>query len=209
MAYVHSPMRYAWDQQHVYLREAHLDVGPMGFMARRSLQKLRVWDYAAAQRPESIAANSSFVAERLWRTHRRSAVVIYPPVAVDRGGAATCKGDYYISLGRLVPYKRVDLLVRAFSMMPQRRLVVVGDGPEKRKIASLAAPNVDILGFQPTERVRELVAGAKAYVFAGVEDFGIAAIEAQAAGTAVIAFRRGGLAETVIGPEFPSPTRLF
>jgi glycosyltransferase involved in cell wall biosynthesis len=215
VSYVHTPMRYAWDLQHEYLRNARLDRGPVGMLARRTLHKVRIWDYAAAQRPDAMAANSGFVAERLLKTHRRYATVIHPPVAVEerprpapaippREGAG-----YYLSLGRLVPYKRVDLLARAFARAPHRRLKIAGDGPDMAKVAALRAPNVEVLGFQPHDRVQELMTGAEAYIFAGIEDFGIAAVEAQAAGTPVIAYRAGGLTETVVGPHRPDPTGLF
>ncbi len=209
LSYVHSPMRYAWDLQHQYLREARLDRGLLGIYARRTLHQMRLWDYAAAQRPDHIACNAAFVAERMWKLHRREASVIHPPVAVDLPPPVAAKEDYYISVGRLVPYKRIELLARAFREMPQRRLKIVGDGPDARRIAALAAPNIEILGFQPTARVRELLAGARAFLFAGIEDFGITPVEAQALGTPVIAYRAGGLLETVNGPEHPRPTGLF
>lgn len=210
VSYVHSPMRYAWDLQHEYLRTARLDRGVLGMIARRTLHKMRIWDYVAAQRPDAMATNSAFVAERLLKTHRRRAEVIYPPVAVEgKWNPVQEKGGYYLSLGRLVPYKRADLLARAFTRMPHRCLKIVGDGPDMQKIAALRAPNVEVLGFQPDHRVRVLLANAEAYVFAGVEDFGITAIEAQAAGTPVIAYRKGGLAETTVGLHRPDPTGLF
>jgi glycosyltransferase involved in cell wall biosynthesis len=214
VSYVHSPMRYAWDLQHEYLRNARLDRGPLGMVARRTLHKVRMWDYAAAQRPDAIATNSSFVAERLLKTHRRRATVIYPPVAVDgrRRAAPVRRRDgteYYLSLGRLVPYKRVDLLARAFARTPHRRLKIVGDGPDMAKVAGLRAPNVEVLGYQPNGSVQELLADAEAYLFAGIEDFGIAAVEAQAAGTPVIAYKAGGLLESVVAPHQPDPTGLF
>src|SRR5271166_3999391 len=117
VCYVHSPMRYAWDLQHEYLREARLDRGFLSFLARRTLHKARIWDYTAAQRPDAFATNSHFVAQRLWKAHRRDAKVIYPPVDTDGDYAPKYDGGYYLSVGRLVPYKRVDLLVRAFAMM--------------------------------------------------------------------------------------------
>lgn len=208
VAYVHSPMRYAWDLQHDYLRNASLERGLGSLIARRTLHKVRMWDYTAAQRPDALAANSHFVAERIWKTHRRRAEVVPPPVALD-GLTPAAEEGYYLSLGRLVPYKRVDLLVRAFALMPQRRLKVVGEGPEMRRIAAQAGPNVELLGYQPAGEVRRLLARARAFLFAGVEDFGIAAVEAQAAGTPVIAFGQGGLLETVRGLGEPQPTGLF
>ena len=150
IAYVHSPMRYAWDLQHQYLQQSHLDAGPLSWFARSSLHKLRLWDFAAAQRPDAIVTNSHFVAGRIRRLHRRIARVIYPPVATNDFEPSAEKEDYYISVSRLVPYKRVDLLASAFAKSPQRRLKIVGDGPQMRQIATLAGPNVEILGhFRP------------------------------------------------------------
>jgi glycosyltransferase involved in cell wall biosynthesis len=209
VSYVHSPMRYAWDLQHQYLREAGLDHGPLGWVARHTLHKLRIWDYTAAQRPDAMATNSFFVAERLRRIHGRAARVIYPPVAIESIRPEPNKEDYYISVGRLVPYKRTELLVNAFRELPNLRLKVVGSGPEMRKLVAIAPPNVELLGFVPTEQVKRLLAKAKAFLFAGIEDFGIAALESQASGTPVIAYNSGGLCETISGLESPSPTGLF
>jgi glycosyltransferase involved in cell wall biosynthesis len=209
VSYVHSPMRYAWDGQHEYLHEANLDHGLKGLLARRILHKARMWDHAAAQRPDAIIANSYFIAERMWKLHKRRATVIYPPVNTDGFRRDIDRTGYYLSVGRLVPYKRVDLLVRAFATMPHRRLKIVGEGPEAQRIAALAPPNVEVLGFQCDGAVRDLLSGASAYLFAGTEDFGIAAVEAQAAGTPVIAYRRGGLLETIVAPDAPDPTGLF
>ena len=210
VSYVHSPMRYAWDLQHEYLREAGLAAGPLSWIARLMLHRARLWDFAAAQRPDAVAANSRFVAQRIRRCHRRAARVIHPPVATGSFAPAERSRDApYVSVGRLVPYKRTELVARAFAQMPHRRLVIVGDGPEMTKVAALRAPNIEVRGHQPTAAVRAALAGARAYVFAGIEDFGITAVEAQAAGTPVIAYREGGLAETVRGPEHARPTGLF
>jgi glycosyltransferase involved in cell wall biosynthesis len=208
VSYVHSPMRYAWDLQHQYLKDSRLDRGLLTFPVRGALHRARVWDYVAAQRPEALATNSAFVAERLWHTHRRRSSVIYPPVAV-KPHPPTRRGDYYISLGRLAPYKRVDLLAKAFAAMPHRHLKIIGDGQDLQRIKALRAPNVEVLGFQPDEVAAELLAGAKAFLFAGIEDFGISAVEAQAAGTPVIAYRAGGLMETVRGLDQSTPTGVF
>ncbi|MDO9713370.1 glycosyltransferase [Paracraurococcus lichenis] len=209
VSYVHTPMRYAWDLQHEYLRSAHLEHGLLGLAARRTLHKARIWDYAAAQRPDALVTNSHFVARRLHRTHRRDVTVIYPPVSVQNFEVQN-KGDYYISVGRLVPYKRVDLLARAFARMPERRLKIVGTGPELKKLSALQVPNVEVLGYQSDEVVRDLLSGARAFLFAGIEDFGITAVEAQAAGTPVIAYGCGGLTETVLDLSTDSqPTGLF
>lgn len=197
VSYVFSPARYAWDLQHEYLREAGLDSGPLSLLARHTLHKIRLWDFAAAQRPDAIAACSRFVADRMWRVHRRQVDVVYPPIPAMARPQGASRGDYYLSVGRLVPYKRTDLLARAFAKMPGRRLKIVGAGPDMRKVAAAAGPNVEVLGFRSDEEVRSLISNARAYLFAGIEDFGITAVEVQALGTPVIAFAGGGLRETV------------
>jgi glycosyltransferase involved in cell wall biosynthesis len=143
-------------------------------------------------------ANSKFVRQRIEKTYRRNATPIYPPVDVHRFSPEANKEDYYVTMSRLVPYKRVDLIVEAFSRMPGRRLVVIGDGPEMGKIRRLAGANVEILGQQPHELVNDRLRRARGFVFAAEEDFGIAPVEAQACGTPVIAFGRGGVTESVI-----------
>ncbi|HEX8916667.1 MAG TPA: glycosyltransferase family 4 protein [Humisphaera sp.] len=198
VSYVHSPVRYAWDLQHQYLREAGLTRGLKGLFARGILHYLRQWDQSAANRVDAFVANSRYIARRIWRTYRREAEVVHPPVDVD----AIAPGDgrrepYYLAAGRLVPYKRADLLVDAFALMPDRKLVVIGDGTEMEKLKKRAGPNVDLIGYQQTPAMREHLRRARAYLFAAEEDFGIAPVEAMAAGTPVIAFGRGGATETV------------
>ena len=209
VAYVFSPARYAWDMQNEYLREAGLDRGLISFVARQTLHKMRLWDYAAAQRPDAMAGCSQFVSERIWHAHRRRADTIYPPVPQMVRPADATRQDYYVSVGRLVPYKRVDLLARAFSAMPERRLKIVGTGPDMKKVAAACGPNVEMLGFRSNEEVRNLIAGARAFMFAGTEDFGIAPVEAQALGVPVIGYADGGLRETVVGSPAAAPTGLF
>ena len=211
IAYVHSPMRYAWDLQHEYLRETRLATGPKSWLVRHMLHSVRIWDFCAAQRPDVIVTNSDFVAERMRRTHGRDSETVYPPIAVDGFAAPRGIGEregYYLSVGRLVPYKRIDLLARAFAQMPERRLKIVGSGPEMAKLRNVT-PNIEVLGNIPTSEVRNLMSGAEAYLFAGVEDFGITAVEVQAAGTPVIAYGRGGLLETVQGLDEQLPTGVF
>ena len=211
VSYVHSPMRYAWDLQHEYLREGGLERGVKSWIARRMLHSARIWDFCAAQRPDVLAANSGFVSTRLRRLHRRDSTRIYPPVSVEAFGPPrpiADREDFYLSVGRLVPYKRTELLMRAFSRLG-RKLKVVGTGPELARLKAMCPPNVELLGHVPTPEVHRLMGAAQAYIFPGVEDFGITAVEAQAAGTPVIAYRRGGLAETVRDIETMAPTGLF
>jgi len=209
VAYTHSPMRYAWDLQAQYLREANLHRGPQTLLARPMLHRLRMWDTAAASRVDRFSANSAFVAERIRKYYRRDSEVIFPPVFLDRFTFRPTKDDYYLYLGRLVAYKRVDLIVDAFAAMPDRKLVVAGDGPLLKALRARATPNVHILGEVDAAQADQLMGGARAYVYAAVEDFGIAPVEAQAAGTPVIGLGIGGLRETVRDHSSKAPTGLF
>jgi len=206
LSYVHSPMRYAWDQQQQYLRA----VGPVRRLALRGLlHYLRIWDSRTCNGVDAFAANSAFVARRIWKTYRREACVIHPPVDIGGFQLQQAKEDFYLCASRLMPYKRVDLVAAAFAQMPDRRLLVIGSGPEYNSIRRAAAPNVTVMGYQPDEVLKQHLQSARAFVFAAQEDFGILPVEAQACGTPVIAFGRGGLREIVQGPETPTPTGVF
>ncbi len=209
VAYTHSPMRYAWDLQAQYLREARLDRGPLTLLARPMLHRLRLWDAAAAARVDAFSANSAFVAERIRKYYGRDSTLIHPPVFLDRFTYRTDKQDYFLYLGRLVPYKRVDLIVAAFAAMPDRRLVIAGDGPMLKALRARATPNVEVIGAVDARRADVLMGQARGFVFAAIEDFGIAPVEAQAAGTPVIGLGIGGLRETVRGLDTPRPTGVF
>ena len=198
LCYVHTPVRYAWDLYHDTLRENRLTFGVKSAATRLILHYLRLWDYASAARVDAFAANSRYVARRIWKTYRRRARVIYPPVAIDRFAVGHKKDNFYLTVSRLVPYKRIDLIVEAFRRMPTRRLVVIGDGPQHSKLMQGASTNVTFLGRQPAEQVTQFLQEARAFVFAADEDFGIAPVEAQACGTPVIAYGHGGATETVI-----------
>lgn len=211
ISYVHSPIRYAWDMQHQYLKETGLHKGLKGFIAKRLLHKLRLWDQRTANGVDHFIANSHFIARRIQKTYRRPAEVIHP--AVDTSLFKPCdeKSDFYLTASRLVTYKRVDLIVDSFAQMPDKKLVVIGDGPELAKIQAKAskAKNIQLLGFQPTNVLIRYMQRAKAYVFAAEEDFGLMPVEAQACGTPVIAYGKGGALETVRGLEQAQPTGLF
>lgn len=210
VSYVHSPMRYAWDLQHEYLRESGLTTGPLSWYARGVLHRARLWDFSAAQRPDIMVANSHFVAERVRKCYGRSASVVYPPVDLDAFPLTEKKrGGYYVTASRLVPYKRVNLVAEAFLKMPTRKLKIIGTGPDLKRIQAYNAPNIEILGWQTNERLIDLVSNAEALIFAGVEDFGISLVEAQSAGTPVIAFAEGGAVETVNDAESAMPTGLL
>ena len=209
ISYVHSPMRYAWDLQHQYLREAQLTSGVKAWLARWFLHKLRIWDVRTAHGVDYFIANSYFVARRIKKVYGRDADVIYPPVDVGAFQMREIKEDFYFTASRMVPYKRMDLIVESFRSMPDKKLVVIGDGPEMGKISKLAGPNVTLLGYQDFEVLLDYMQRAKAFIFAAEEDFGIIPVEAQACGTPVIAYGKGGATETVIGLDAAEPTGVF
>jgi glycosyltransferase involved in cell wall biosynthesis len=209
LSYVYSPMRYAWDLQFEYLRAEGAERGLKGLLLRWLLHRLRMWDHRSAAGVDHFAADSAFVARRIAKAYRRHADVIYPPVDTDFYQPGGERGDYYLAVSRLVGYKRVDLLVRAFRELPARRLVVIGEGPEYARLKAEAGANVEFMGRVTPERLRERLQGARAFLFAAVEDFGIAPVEAMACGTPVIALRRGGAAETVVGLASEAPTGVF
>jgi glycosyltransferase involved in cell wall biosynthesis len=211
VAYVHTPIRYAWDQQHAYLRQAKLDRGVKGALARMALHWLRLWDLRTANNVDVWIANSNNVAHRIRKIYRRRAEVLHPPVRIDDFAFSAEKAGYYFTCSRLVPYKRIDLLVDAFLSTPGRELIVAGDGPELVSLKERAgkAPNIRFLGRRTDSEIHELLRKARAFVFAANEDFGIAPIEAQACGTPVIAFGQGGALETVQGLDDARPTGCF
>ena len=197
LSYVHTPMRYAWELRDEYLRAAGLDRGLRGWAARFVLERLRHWDVRSARGVDVFLANSAHVAQRIRKAYRRDAEVLYPPVDVDAFPMREAKEDFYLTVSRLEPYKRIDLLVDAFAARRERRLIIIGGGPEMQRLRSKATPNVELLGRLPTPAVRDHMQRARAFLFAGIEDFGIVMAEAQACGTPVIALARGGAAEIV------------
>ena len=209
LSYVHTPMRYAWDLQHEYLRAAGLERGPRAWAARLALHRLRQWDVRSANGVDVFVANSSHVARRIRKAYRREAEVLHPPVDVQSFPLQEKKEDFYLTVSRLEPYKRVDLLIEAFRRMPERRLVVIGDGPEMPRLRSKLPPNVELRGRLSTPEVRDHMQRARAFLFAGIEDFGIVMAEAQACGTPLIAFERGGAAEIVRTGDASAPTGVL
>lgn len=209
ISYVHSPMRYAWDLQHQYLRESGLDKGVKGWLAKWMLHKIRIWDARTANGVDTFAANSKFIARRIRKVYGRGATVIYPPVDASAFTLREEKEDFYLTASRMVPYKKVDLIVETFSQMPGKKLVVIGDGPDFQKIRAKANQNITFLGFQPFENLRDHMQRARAFLFAAEEDFGIIPVEVQACGTPVIAYGKGGALETVRGLDKENPTGLF
>jgi glycosyltransferase involved in cell wall biosynthesis len=210
VSYVHSPIRYAWDLQGQYLRESGLRSGLKSWIVRASLHYMRLWDTRTANGVDCFIANSSFIRRRIRKAYGRDSRVVFPPVDVAGFSGEADKGDFFLAAGRMVPYKKMPLIVEAFARMPQHRLVVIGEGPDFERCKALATPNVTLLGYQRFDVLRDHMLRARGFVFAGEEDFGIMLVEAQAAGTPLIAYGNGG-ARDIVRPLGASaaPTGLF
>jgi len=210
VSYVHSPMRYVWDLYFQYLHDYELERGIKSILARWIFHKLRLWDRQTSNNVDFFISNSKHVQQRVWRTYRRPSRVIYPPVKVTEFRFQEPRDDYYLVVSRLVSYKRVRLIMDAFRSMPNRRLVIIGDGPEYVDLQRQCPPNVEMLGWQSDLVVQKYMAATQAFIFAALEDFGISPVEAQASGAPVIAFGTGGAAETVrCLKKFEHPTGIL
>lgn len=218
----YTPMRYAWDLREQYLAATGLGRGARGLAVRAGLARLRAWDLRTTARVDRFAAISRFIAERIRRCYGRESTIVYPPVdtefftparsipqSIPQSLPRPADRAFYFTASRMVPYKRVDLIVQAFRRLPDSRLIVAGDGPETPRVRRAAGANVTFVGELPRERLRELLREARAFVFAAEEDFGLLPVEAQACGTPVIAYGRGGLAESVIGADAPRATGVL
>ncbi len=201
ICYCHTPMRYVWDLYEQYVAPL---TGVKRALAKITLRRLKEWDAAVSQRVDHFIANSHYIKERISTSYEREATVIYPPVDTS-GFKRLPRGGTYLTISRLVPYKRIDLIVDAFTQMGDKRLLVIGSGPEEENLKARAGPLIEFLGFQSDAAVKLFLSQAKALVFAAEEDFGIVPVEAQAAGTPVIAYGKGGALETVI----PGETGIF
>lgn len=197
LCYCHTPMRYVWNMYQDYLEAAS---PPSRVAMPWLIHRLRMWDFQSAARVDAFVANSQNVARQIWRYYRREATVVYPPVDVEAFDHRAPRDDFYLYVGELTRYKRVDLAVKAFSTAG-KRLVVIGDGNEAEALKAAAGPTVTFLGRQPFPVLRDHYARCRALVFPGEEDFGIVPVEAMASGAPVIAFRRGGALETVVPGE--------
>lgn len=210
ISYLHAPMRYVWDWNKEYLEENKLKNKPK-LCLRLWLNYLRMWDRVSAERPDYLVANSSFTAQRIKKYYRRSATVIYPPVDVEQFQPSREHDGYFLSVGRLVPYKRFDLLVEVFQKL-KLPLVIAGEGPDKRRLQKLigSSRNIKLVGWLSPKQKSKLFERARAFILATEDDFNIAAVEAMAAGKPVIALEKGGTAETVLegltGEFFQAPT---
>lgn len=197
ICYCHTPTRYLWDFYHTYLKSAGL---LKRWLMPRMVHKLRMWDRLAADRVDYFVANSRYIAQRIQKYYRREADVIYPSVRLSDYTPQENPEDYYLMVGRFVYYKRVDLAIEACNRLG-RRLIIVGDGDEAKRLRALAGPTITFLGAVSDEEIRTLYLKAKAFLFPGEEDFGITPVEAQSAGCPVLAYGKGGALETVADGE--------
>ena len=197
ISYVHTPIRYAWDLYHQYLKESKLESGIKGYIAKYFLHKIRIWDISTVNRVDYYIANSNYIAKRIKKIYGKESKVIYPPVDVEKFKLCEKKEEFYLTASRMVPYKKIDLIVEAFSKT-NKKLVVIGTGPDMEKIKAKAGKNIELMGYQSDEVMIDMMQKAKAFVFAAEEDFGITPVEAQACGTPVICLGKGGTKETVL-----------
>jgi len=196
ISYIHTPMRYAWDQMNTYIERSSLKNSVLEIPLRYLLYKLRSWDFISGHRPDYLIANSQFTSKRIKKYWRLDSKVIHPPVNIKRFSYNSEREDFYLSVNRLVPNKRVDLIIKAFNTL-KLPLVIVGDGPEKNKLKKIANSNIIFYGKGTNYNVEKLLSKCRAFVYAGIEDFGIAPVEAMASGAPVIGLGKGGLLDTV------------
>tara|TARA_B100000989_G_scaffold295744_1_gene277415 strand:+ start:348 stop:1526 length:1179 start_codon:yes stop_codon:yes gene_type:complete len=196
ISYVHTPLRYAWDQMNIYLQHSILAKFGFEIPIRYFLYKLREWDFTSSQRIDYLISNSNFTAKRIKKYWGLTSKVIHPPVDIKRFVFNKTREDFYLSVNRLVPNKRIDLLVNSFNKLGLP-LVIIGDGPERLKLEMLANSNIKFLNNVSNDVVEDYMSRCKAFVYAGLEDFGIAPVEAMASGAPIIAFGKGGILDTV------------
>lgn len=197
VSYCHTPMRYIWDMRQQYISDHGLNRRWKRWAARPLMRNIRNWDFATSSNVDFFIANSQYIQKRIKNNYHRDSTVIYPPVNTDFFVPSNQKESYYITASRLVPYKRIDIIAKAFSEMPYKKLIIIGDGPKWNEIKSISAPNIEMIKFDTNEVLRYYLQRAKAFVFAAEEDFGITPVEAMSCGTPVIAFGKGGVLETV------------
>ncbi|MEW5952058.1 MAG: glycosyltransferase family 4 protein [Elusimicrobiota bacterium] len=193
-----SPVRYAWDLREQYLSEAKLDSGIKKIIADKILDYIKEWDIRTINRVTDYIAISKYISDRIKNNYNKESSVIYPPVDINKFELCAKKENFYLTASRMVPYKKIPLIAEAFSKMPDKKLVVIGDGPEFEKVKKVLGRNIELLGYQEDNVLKEYMKKAKAFVFAAEEDFGIVPVEAQACGTPVIAYGKGGALETVV-----------
>jgi glycosyltransferase involved in cell wall biosynthesis len=200
VCYCHSPMRYVWDLTFQYLEASGLSRGLKSFLVRSLFHYIRMWDAISANRVNHFIANSNYIAHRIEKCYNRPATVIYPPVDVNRFNISPKRENYFVTLSRLVPYKRIDLAIRAFNRL-KLPLIVIGDGPQRKALKKIAGKTISFLGHLDHALMAEYMSKARAFIFCAEEDFGIVNVEAQACGIPVIAYGRGGALETIVKNE--------
>ena len=210
ISYIHTPMRYAWDQMNVYLINSSYKKFKIDYILGIILQNLRQWDYISSSRIDKLIANSNFTSRRIKKYWGRDSKVLYPPVDTKKFSPTKNRGQFYLSVSRLVPNKRVDILIKAFNVL-NLPLIIIGDGPEKKSLKEMAKNNIKFTGFIDDKAVKKLMEECRAFVYAGIEDFGIAPVEAMAAGAPVIAYGKAGILDTVncITSASTNPTGLL
>jgi glycosyltransferase involved in cell wall biosynthesis len=194
VCYCHTPLRYVWDLYHQYIKEIRNPIYKI--VLPRILHKIRIWDQVSSRRVDYFIANAHNVAKRIAKYYGRESTVIHPPVQLNQFSLSRTVDDYFLIVSRLIPYKRIDIVIEAFNQL-RWPLVIIGDGYDRKRLESLAGPTITFLGYQPDDVIAEYYSKCKAFIMAGEEDFGITPLEAQASGRPVIAFRKGGALETV------------
>lgn len=205
LAYVHSPMRWAWDMEDEYISRSKIPNIAIN-LAKKQLTRLRRWDVKAGQKPDVIICNSKFVSERIKKNWSRESETIYPPVTAKRTNKKVIKHGAYISISRLVSYKRIDNIIEAFKLLPEKKLIIAGEGPDRIELEKNTPSNISFVGFLPDDKKFELLAGATAMIQASKEDFGISVVEAQILGIPVIAYAKGGASEIINDVKNKNPT---
>lgn len=197
ISYVHSPIRYCWDMYNEYLEESELYKGIKSWFVRLMLHSIRKFDAISGNRVDYYISNSDYVGQRIRKTYRRKSVTIHPNIDTSKFEMCAEKENFYLASSRLVPYKKIDLIIEAFNKMPEKKLYIIGGGPCLQKYKGMAKENISVMGYQPFDVLKEKMQRAKAFIFAADEDFGMIPIEAQSCGTPVIAYGHGGSLETV------------
>jgi glycosyltransferase involved in cell wall biosynthesis len=197
ISYCHTPMRYIWDLKRQYISDHGLDKGWKKWFSRPLMRSIRNWDFATSTDVDFFISNSIYIQQRILNNYHKEAKVIYPPVNTDFFQMNPKKENYYVTASRLVPYKKIELIAEAFAEMPDKKLLIIGDGPCWNDIKKIQSPNIEMLRYDTNEVLRFHLQRAKAFVFAAEEDFGITPVEAMACGTPVIAYGKGGVLETV------------
>lgn len=198
ICYCHTPVRYAWDLTNQYFDKKSLISRIQKLILQPVLHNIRTWDVTSSNRVDYFITNSNYIARRIKKIYRRDAEVIYPPVDTAKFSCESNKEDFYLTASRFVPYKKIDLIAEAFSKMPDKKLIIIGEGTDEQKIKAKCGKNVELLGYKKADELAEYMKRARAFVFAAEEDFGISVIEALSCGTPVIALNKGGTAETIV-----------